>query len=567
MSSALLSHTRVRKRIVNPYMWSVGLVIILIVLSMDGLAIVSSDCGDINYVSGAADYIVEGKVEKVESKLVEEKSGFNGQSVFTYNTLTIEKYVKGNPLKENRVQIVTIGGTAGGISVWAEDEPTFIEGTTVRVYLRETTGNFSLVCAEYGVEEILPPDLMAGAPVEIWNRTFGRAGLDKAYSVLQTSDGGFILAGGTGALGTEETHAWLIKTDENGKEMWNKTFGKRSGITAKTVLQAFDGGYVFISNNMLTKTDENGKYLWGKEFIGIGNSVINSISQTKDGYYTLVSDTVLIKVDNQGNILWKKAFEKLADGWIDSIQQTKDGGYILAGNKIKDGAEDAWLFKIDSAGNEQWNTTFGGNGSDYAYYVQQTADGGYVFTGQTDSYGSGDFDAWLMKTNASGIEQWNKTFGGTFQDSTYFVQQTPDGGFILAGSRSYRNYGYEAWLIKTDGNGNLQWMKPFRGLGLGSVYSVNMTKDGGFALAGYTSSYWGGDSYAWLIKVGGNTTGTANVPIEKINKTSSATPTSSLTPAEPATKEAPKEKAAGFEVVLAITILLTLYKTGKRRIK
>lgn len=137
-AASRFSCTCSRKRIVNPYMWSAGLVIILIVLSMDGLAILSSECGDTNYVSSAADYIVEGKVEKVESKLVEEESGFNGQSVFTYNNLKIEKYIKGNPLKENRVQIVTSGGTAGGISIWAEDEPTFIEGTMVRVYLRET---------------------------------------------------------------------------------------------------------------------------------------------------------------------------------------------------------------------------------------------------------------------------------------------------------------------------------------------------------------------------------------------------------------------------------------------
>ncbi len=535
------SHTCIRQRIVNPYMWSAGLVIILIVLSMDGLAILSSDCGDINYVSGAADYIVEGTVDKVESKLVEEESGFNRQSVFTYNNLIIEKYLKGNPLKGNRVQIITRGGTAGGISQWAEDEPTFIEGTMVRVYLRETNGNFSLVCADHGVEEVLPPDLMTGAPVEIWNRTFGGAGLDKAYSVQQTMDGGFILAGETGVFGQEETHVWLIKTDIKGKEIWNRTYGKKS--IAKSVMQASDGGYLFISNNMLTKIDKNGNYLWGKDFSGIGGGVINSIRQSDYGGYILVSDTMLIKIDDQGNILWKKTLEKLADGWINSAQQTSDG-YIFAGNKIKDGAEDAWLFKIDSVGNEQWNRTLGGNCSDYAYHVQQTADGGYIVTGKTCSYGSGDFDAWLIKTDASGIEQWNKTFGGTFQDSTYFVQQTPDGGFILAGSRSYRNDGYEAWLIKTDGRGNLQWIKPFRGSGLASVYSVDMIKDKGFVLAGYTSSYWAAKSYAWLIKVGEGTNGTANALIETINKTSS--------------KEKAAEKAAGFEAALTIVMFLAM---------
>ncbi len=291
----------------------VGMMALAILLLIGNAeAIVTNECGDRNYVSSTADYIVEGTIEKVESKLVEGESGFNGQSVFTYNNLKIEKYIKGNPLKENRVQIVTWGGTAGGISQWAEDQPTFIKGTMVRVYLRETDGNFSLVCAEYGVEEILPPEFTARAPIELWNRTFGGAGLDKAYSVQQTSDGGFILAGETGVFGEEETHTWLIKTDTKGKEMWNRTYGKKS--RAKSVMQASDGGYLFISNNMLTKIDKNGNYLWGKEFSGIGGGVINSIHQTENGGYILISDTMLIKTDDQGNILWKKTFEKLADG-------------------------------------------------------------------------------------------------------------------------------------------------------------------------------------------------------------------------------------------------------------
>ncbi len=568
MSSALrFSHTCIRKRIVKPYLWPICFVIILTVLSNNGLALLLSECADINYVGNAADYIVEGTVKKVESKLVKDEYGFNGQSIFTYNDLTIEKYVKGNPLKENRVQIVTRGGTAGGISQWVEDEPTFYEGTEVRVYLRETNGNFSLVCAEYGVEEILPPDFMAGTPVEVWNRTFGGAGLNKVYSVQQTSDGGFILAGEAGVSGTQETHAWLIKTDANGEEMWNRTYGKKGSRTAKSVMQTSDGGYLFISNNMLTKTDENGNYLLGKEFSGIGNSVINSISQSEDGNYILASDTMLIKVDNRGNILWKKTIEKLTDGWINSVQQTKDDGYILAGNRVKGGAEDVWLYKIDSAGNEQWNRTFGGKGSDYAYYTQQTADGGYIITGQTSSYGSGGFDAWLIKTDAKGIEQWNKTFGGTFQDSTYFVQQTPDGGFILAGSRSYRNYGYEAMLIKTDGSGNLQWIRPFRGFGFGSVYSVNMTEDGGFALAGYTSLYMAANSYAWLIKAGGGTNGGANAPMEKTNETFSEIPTSGLTPAKSATEEVPEKKAAGFETFPVIIALSAVIVFGRKKVK
>ncbi len=340
-------------------------------------------------------------------------------------------------------------------------------------------------------------------------------------------------------------------------EEWNRTY-LDMGWGLSDIAPTVDGGYVLAAYDSIVKIDENGKYLWGKEFSGIGNSVINSISQTEDGDHILVGDTVLIKMDNQSNILWKKAFEKLADGWINSIQQTRDDGYILAGNKGKDVAKDVCLFKIDSAGNEQWNRTFGGNKSDYAYYIQQTADGGYIITGETRSYGSGDFDAWLLKTNTSGIEQWNKTFGGKFQDSTYFVQQTSDGGFILAGSRSYRNYGNEAWLIKSDGNGNLQWIKPFRGSGISSAYSVLMTQDGGFVVSGYTSPYWSDNSDAWLIKVGRGTIGTANTSSVNMNETSSISPTMSLTEVQSTNEKVPAKKSVGFEVTMTITIFLVM---------
>lgn len=566
MSSELrFSHICFKKRIINFNMCLAGLVFILILSSSDGSASFSMECGDTNYLGNSADYILEGKVEKLESKLVEDEYGFNGRSVYTFNTLKIEKYIKGNPLSENTVQIVTFGGTAEGMNQSSANEPNFIEGTWVRVYLREKNGSFSLVCALMGVEELLPPYMTAPAPAEIWKRTFHGVGSDKAYFVEQTPDGGFILSGETGMSESEEMHVMLIKTDSNGKEIWNKTFGKKTGQTARSVFQASDGGYLFISNNMLTKVDENGKYLWGREFSGIGDSIINSMSQTKDSINILVGDNVLIKADEKGNVLWKKAFEKLKNSWINSIQQTNDDGYIFSGTKIKDGEEDAWFFKIDSAGNEQWNRTFGGNTSDYAYHVQETEDGGYVITGETSSYGKGDFDAWLIKTDDKGIEKWNKTFGGTFRDSAYFVKQTPDRGFVLAGSRSYRDFEHEGWLINADESGSLKWMKTFRESGISSVYSVIPTQDGGFVVAGYTSSYWGNNPEACLIKLGGKTNETINIVIDKMNGTSAAIPAMSFTPIPSTIENASVEKATGFEKVPATIALLAVYGFVQRK--
>ena len=108
-----------------------------------------AECGDRNYISNTADYIIEGIVEKVESKGNEEKT-----SIFTYAGLQIEKYVKGIQFTENKLQIATPGGTVEEISQWAEDQPIFHEGKKVRIYFQKTNGEFSIVCAQFGVEEI-----------------------------------------------------------------------------------------------------------------------------------------------------------------------------------------------------------------------------------------------------------------------------------------------------------------------------------------------------------------------------------------------------------------------------
>ena len=131
-----------------------------------------------------------------------------------------------------------------------------------------------------------------------------------------------------------------------------------------------------------------------------------------------------------------------------SVQQTTEGGYIITGSNNGD----VWLIKTDSQGNEEWDQTFGGSDSEVGYSVQQTIEGGYIITGYTESFGNGSYDVWLIKTDSQGNEEWNRTFGGNFQDFGLSVQLTSDDGYILTGS----NNG-DVWLIKLDSQGNDQW--------------------------------------------------------------------------------------------------------------
>jgi len=160
---------------------------------------------------------------------------------------------------------------------------------------------------------------------------------------------------------------------------------------------------------------------------------------------------------------WTQTFGGASTDYGWSIQQTDDG-YIIAGHteSFGNGTSDVWLIKTDSEGQEEWNQIFGGNNYDKGFAVQQTTDGGYIIVGYTNSFGNGNFDVWLIKTDDNGNEQWNQSFGGIEDDFGFSIQQTNDGGYIITGyTMSFGNGSYDVWLIKADGNGNEQWNQTF----------------------------------------------------------------------------------------------------------
>jgi len=356
-----------------------------------------------------------------------------------------------------------------------------------------------------------------------WNKTFGGSSYDYAYAVQQTSDGGYILAGFTDSFGAGYDDAWLIKTDANGNKIWDRTFGGSSSDEAYAVQQTSDGGYILAGYTIsfgagwvdawLIKTDTNGNKVWETTFGGSSTDFALAVQQTSDDGYILAGitdsfgagyeDAWLIKTDADGNKIWDKTFGGIHSDYAYAVQQTSDGGYILAGYTQSFGAgkEDAWLIKTDANGNKVWDKTFGGGNPDLAEAVQQTSDSGYILAGVTCSFGDKQGDAWLIKTDANGNKVWDKTFGGSNPDYAYAVQQTSDGGYILAGyTQSFGAGQYDAWLIKTDTNGNKVWDKTFGGSSNDVANAVQQTSDGGYILAGYTMSFGASWVDAWLIK-------------------------------------------------------------------
>jgi hypothetical protein len=355
-----------------------------------------------------------------------------------------------------------------------------------------------------------------GPPVQL-QKTFGGSDLDNGYSVQQTTDGKYIIAGRTKSFGAGKTDVYLIKTEPNGYIQWQKTFGAADEDLGYSVQQTIEGGYIVAgttysfgagtSDVYLIKTDPNGDSQWEKTFGGSYEDYGQSVQQTADGGYIIagwseivyeVQKAYLIKTYPNGNIQWEKTFGGSGWDWGEWVQQTLDGGYIVAGGT----AEDVYLIKTDKDGNNQWQKTFGGSSSDWGSSVQQTSDGGYIIAGQTRSFGAGHSDVYLIKTDPNGISHWEKTFGGGKAEYGRSVKQTADGGYIIAGTTHSIGAGSsDIYLIKTDSNGNLEWEKTFGGSGNEYDGSVQQTTDGGYIVAGTSYSFGSGKSDVYLIKL------------------------------------------------------------------
>jgi hypothetical protein len=203
-------------------------------------------------------------------------------------------------------------------------------------------------------------------------------------------------------------------------------------------------------------------------------------------------DVWLIKTDKNGTEEWTRSFGGADDDGSFSVQQTSDGGYIITGETESYGAgwDDVWLIKTDKNGTEEWTRTFGGADDDGGFSVQQTSDGGYIITGVTESYGAGRNDVWLIKTDKNGTEEWTRTFGGADDDGGMVVLQTSDGGYLIIGETdSYGADWDDVWLIKTDKNGTEEWTRTFGGFSWARVESIMRTSDGGHIITGGTRHY------------------------------------------------------------------------------
>jgi hypothetical protein len=412
-----------------------------------------------------------------------------------------------------------------------------------------------------------------------WENTIGGSGDDYLYSVQQTSDGGYILGGYSNfdksGDRTENSQGnndyWVVKLDATGKVQWDNTIGGNGDDYLYSIQQTSDGGYILggysnsvnsgdktessqiLNDYWVVKLDTAGKIQWDKTIGGTANDYLYSIQQTSDGGYILGGysesnisgnktenmigngDYWVVKLDTAGNIQWDKTIGENYFDYLYCIKQTSDGGYILGGystsgmsrDKTQNliGCYDYWVVKLDAAGKIQWQKTIGAKSNEFLRSIQQTSDGGYILGGYSDSPISGDkteksqgvSDYWVVKLDADGNIQWQKTIGGSGDDILYSIQQTIDGGYILGGysnstvsgdktekSSAFNNY----WVVKLDAAGNIGWQKAIGGRGDDFLTSIKQTSDGGYILGGYSTSCMAKDKSEngalidfWVIKL------------------------------------------------------------------
>ncbi len=359
---------------------------------------------------------------------------------------------------------------------------------------------------------------------------YGGIATDSASSIQLTSDSGYIIAGTTSSFGAGNSDFWVQKFNSYGEITWQKTYGGIDNDDALSIQQTIEGGYIIAgntysfgtasSNFWVLKLNSNGEIVWQKAF-GMANSdyaFTYSIQQTIDGGYIVTGFTTnsfsysydfwVLKLDSNGTITWQKIYDGADEDYGYSIQQTTDSGYIVAGDTYSFGVSmsDIWVLKLNSEGAIIWEKTYGGANNDNAYSIQQTSDGGYIVAGYTKSFGAGNYDIWILKLNANGTILWQKTFGGADDDKVaYSIQQTSDGGYIVAGyTKSFGAGNYDIWILKLNVNGTILWQKTFGGLYNDAAYSIQQTNDDGYIIAGQTNSFGAGNYDIWILKISAN---------------------------------------------------------------
>ena len=293
-----------------------------------------------------------------------------------------------------------------------------------------------------------------------WDKTCGGVGYDAGQCVQQTSDDGYIVVGTTRSFSRQRhNQIFLVRTDKAGQRQWQKTLGDDGEYTGMFVQETSDGGFIVVGNH---------------DKLGDGRTSI-----------------YLARTRPNGTVIWEKTAGGPGIERGSCIRPTDDGGFIVVGATSSWGAGgfDVYLVKLDGDGRVQWEKTFGGQGDDEGFSLHETGDGGWIIVGQTFSFGHRSSDVYLLKVDQTGNLEWEKALGGTGWEVGYSVWPAADGGYVVAGVMNYPGADYDIYVVKTDAFGEMLWEKTLGEKGCDEAYCIQQTADGGYIVAGWTNSF------------------------------------------------------------------------------
>jgi hypothetical protein len=361
----------------------------------------------------------------------------------------------------------------------------------------------------------------------LWTRTYGGSNSESGFSLCQMPDGGYAISGYTCSFGTGSYDVYVVRTDANGDTLWTRTFGGEDTEFGYSVATTTDGGVIVAGSTesygagsedfYVIRTDANGDTLWTRTYGGPDLDAARSVTQAYDGGFIIAGytysygagalDAYVIRTDPAGDTLWTRTYGGVLQDGAFSVAQTSDGNFIVTGTSATDSiAMGVYVFKIDPNGSTIWSKKYCGAGWhwDTGESVVQTTDGGYIVAGSTGSVCGDMYDFVLIRTNAYGDSLWVRTYG-KFEDEdlAQSVVETPDGGFLAVGVTYPERVGDgDVYLVRTDSNGDTLWTKIYGGDEGDSGYSIAKLLDGGYIVAGGTCSYGNGKGDVYLMKFG-----------------------------------------------------------------
>lgn len=367
-----------------------------------------------------------------------------------------------------------------------------------------------------------------------FEKVYGGNGYDYAYSVAQTYDKGYIVAGATTSFGNGSLDVYILKTDSMGVALWQKTFGGINIDQAYSIKETTDSGFVIAgySNSFgqggydmyVIKTNRYGDTLWTKTYGGADWDFAYSIEQTADGGYIIAGgtysygngneDMYLVKINSIGDTLWTKTFGGINEDEAKSVIQTNDGNYIVTGYSKSHGDTkgDFYTVKTSSTGDSLWTNKYGGIEEDLAFDILESYNGDIIIGGKTKSFGSGNFDGFVIKIAPTGAFLSSEIYGGAEEDGINSIAQSAGGRFASVGYTFTYGFGLgtSEFLLYVENPYNGFHSTTFGGNKMEKAYSISNTMDNGYIICGNSSSYSNLD-HIYLVKTDSNGVSSANV--------------------------------------------------------